>query len=240
MHKKLPHSLPLTNPLDGVPLCTFKPVSESVIKNLILRSAPKLVSLIQFLLPCLWNVSTLSFLLSLFLLILPYPLASFLRFSKLLVTPLRKKKISWSGWTEELSSCLQSFLCLQDNWKTSSFSALWPPLCQQCLQPFTYQPGHSSETALLKIVNDLLLTLDDGTVPLLAHLDLSAAFDMIDYSILLHRLISEYKARPSTGFHPTLQTALSCQHPLLHIRASSHLFRCSKGISSWIFPFPPR
>ena len=34
-------SLPLTNPFDGVPLCTFKAVSESVVKNLILKSAPK-------------------------------------------------------------------------------------------------------------------------------------------------------------------------------------------------------
>ena len=34
-------SLPLTNTFDGVSLCTFKPVSESVVRNLILKSAPK-------------------------------------------------------------------------------------------------------------------------------------------------------------------------------------------------------
>ena len=27
-----------------------------------------------------------------------------------------------------------------------------------------------------------------------------------------------------------------CQHPLLHVRASSHLFRCSTGISPWTCP----
>ena len=34
-------SLLLTNPFEGILLCTFKPVSESVVKNLILKSAPK-------------------------------------------------------------------------------------------------------------------------------------------------------------------------------------------------------
>ena len=46
----------------------------------------------------------------------------------------------------------------------------------------------TSFSQLLEIVNDLLLSLDDGNISLLASLDLSAAFDTIDHNVLLHRL----------------------------------------------------
>ena len=46
-----------------------------------------------------------------------------------------------------------------------------------------YRAGHSTETVLLRIVNDILSALDNDNISVLLLLDLSAAFDTIDYQI---------------------------------------------------------
>ena len=51
-----------------------------------------------------------------------------------------------------------------------------------------YHPKHSTKTALLHVFNDLLTTLDSGSISILTLLDLSTAFDTINHSILLTRL----------------------------------------------------
>ena len=55
-----------------------------------------------------------------------------------------------------------------------------------------YRSNHSMETALLKLVNDLLCSADEGKVSVLALLDLSSAFDTIDHEVLLKRLHDTY------------------------------------------------
>ena len=55
-----------------------------------------------------------------------------------------------------------------------------------------YRPGHSTETALLKVVDDLFLSLSKGNMSVLALLDFSSAFDTIVHSILVHRLHTDF------------------------------------------------
>ena len=90
-----------------------------------------------------------------------------------------------------------------------------------------YRSDHSTETALLKICNDILSALDDKNVALLSLLDLSAAFDTIDHSILLSRLqtcfgisgsvLSWFESYFSGRFQSvSVHGTLSTPSPLLH------------------------
>ena len=53
-----------------------------------------------------------------------------------------------------------------------------------------YRRGHSTETALLKVYSDLISALDSSSdnQSVLLVLDMTAAFDTVEHSILLRRL----------------------------------------------------
>ena len=55
-----------------------------------------------------------------------------------------------------------------------------------------YHTGHSTETALLRVHHDITLALDNNTCAVLVMFDLSAAFDVIDHTILFQRLEYSY------------------------------------------------
>ena len=56
-----------------------------------------------------------------------------------------------------------------------------------------FRAKHSTETALVKVQNDILCAIDEQKVVLLALLDLSAAFDTCNHQIRLTRLEKEFK-----------------------------------------------
>lgn len=55
-----------------------------------------------------------------------------------------------------------------------------------------YRKLHSTETALTKVFNDILLHLDNRKIVLLNLLDISAAFDTLDHVIMLRRLSTTF------------------------------------------------
>ena len=62
--------------------------------------------------------------------------------------------------------------------KSQSFSPLQSAYCK----------FYSTETALLKLTNDIMETIDSGKITILTALDMSAAFDSLDHISLFHRL----------------------------------------------------
>ncbi len=102
---------------------------------------------------------------------------------KAIITPLLKTQKNYRpiSNTAFLSKLIESMVAVQlvdqllDNGLMDKFQS-------------AYKEGHCTETALLRIQNDILMKLDKGNVVMLVLLDISAAFNTIDHEILLNML----------------------------------------------------
>ena len=81
-----------------------------------------------------------------------------------------------------------SEMCIRDRYRFPATLVLYSYLSAADLLPrlqSAYRTHHSTETAVLKVLTDILYAVDDGDLSVLALLDLSAAFDTVDHDILL-------------------------------------------------------
>ena len=92
--------------------------------------------------------------------------------------------------------------------------------CLDEIMQSAYKQFHSTETALVKVFNDIAIDIDSNRAVILLVLDLSAAFDTVDHSILLNRLAYRFGLRG---------TALAWFESYLSYR--SH-FVCIRGVGS--------
>ena len=91
---------------------------------------------------------------------------------------------SCSQWSEQLVTCPGKLLL------SLALSHFISHSLYDTVQS-AYHPGHSTEKALLTVINDLFHSLSIGNMSVLALLDFSSAFDKIDLSIIVHRLHSD-------------------------------------------------
>ena len=171
----------------------FNVVSEEVVRKIIMASPTKSCMLdpwptflvkdcIDILLPCITRLVNFSLSEGCF------PA----RFKKAVVTPLLKKaslpKNDLKNYRPVSGLCFISKVVerivasqVKQHMDTSNLGNSYQS---------AYKSGHSTETALLCIKNDVHISLSKGMPTALVLLDLSAAFDTIDHNILLQCLTS--------------------------------------------------
>ena len=170
---------------------SFEKVSQITVKECILNSPPKsceldpipsklLIECLDSILPSLTDLFSSSLASGIF------PQC----FKSAIVTPILKKRCldhnDFNNYRPVSNSCFIAKIL--EKFVLSHFSSYLNlhNLSNTCQS--AYRPGHSTVTALLKVANDLFLSLNKGNIYVLALLDFSSAFDTIDHTILVHRL----------------------------------------------------
>ena len=182
------------------PLCTFQPVSASDVKHLILTSRQKssgsdfiptwlLVKCIDTLIEPITRLFNMSLSMGIF--------PSLFKSSQ--ITPLLKKQgLDTSNYSNYRPISNLNFI-----------GKVLEKIVLQQLQSHlesvpefnkfqsAFKEHHSTETALVKITNDVLTAMDQKKSTILTLLDFSAAFDTIEHQILLDRLSLSYNISAS-------------------------------------------
>ena len=180
---------------DGKPLNVFSPVSTTYVRNIIMTSKKSFCELDS--LPRDMFIHCIDILLPFITTIFNDSLSDGIfpnDFKDCLVTPLIKK----SGLDCNILKNYRPVSNLSFISKVLErivFKQIVNHLQENCLfdkLQSAYRSGHSTETALLKVVNDIVCDIDNGNVSFLTMLDLSAAFDTIDHKILFHRLSNTF------------------------------------------------
>ena len=184
---------------------SFEKVSQLTVKECILNSAPKsceldpissklLIEYIDSILPSLTDLFNSSLASGIF------PQC----FKSDLVTPILKKRcldhndLNYRPVSNLcfIAKILEKLVLSQVSSDLNSHNLF--NTCQSA-----YRPGHSTETALLKVVDDLFLSHNKGNISVLALPDFSSAFDSIDHPILVHpsMLTLDLLILSINGFH---------------------------------------
>jgi hypothetical protein len=91
-----------------------------------------------------------------------------------------------------------------------------------------YLEGRGTETALLRVQNDILTSMDSKRVTALLLLDLSAAFDTVNHSILLDGLHTRMGVRGKAL--DWIKSYLSDRKQIVRIEAASSATFSVKGL----------
>ena len=213
----------------GRPLTHFTHVTEDFVRLTILSSPLKTCELYAFptplllecpdsLLPCITAVFNNSLLSGVFPSVYKSALVKPL-LKKMSLDPDDLKNYRPVSNLSFLSKVLERLVLSQLNEHLNHNNLLNP------LQS-AYRPNHSTETALLRIVNDLLTAMDNNKICILTLLYLSAAIDTIDHQILLTRLqhsfgisgpaLSWFSSYLSNRTHAVTINSLQSEHTRLH------------------------
>ena len=185
------NQFPEPPPYHGTMFCEFEPVTTNELSELIRTSGRKSCALDPI--PASVLMGCLDLLLSFITKVVNFSLQHGVMardMKEALLKPLLKK-VSLDNELFKNYRPVSNLMFLSKSCEKIVASQLNKHLCDNNLQELfqsAYKNGHSTESALIRVQNDVLRAIDDDKCVILLLLDLSAAFDTVDHGILLSRL----------------------------------------------------